>query len=69
MRRRECIALVVGMPLAIAIDANAQMPARMRRIGVLMNGVAANETAQSYAQTFVQGLNNSGWTERTEPSH
>lgn len=63
MRRREFTALVVAVPLAIAIDANAQTPARVRRIGVLMNGVAANETAQSYAQTFVQGLNRAGWTE------
>lgn len=28
-----------------------------------MNGVAANETAQSYAHTFVEELNSSGWTE------
>jgi putative tryptophan/tyrosine transport system substrate-binding protein len=66
MRRREfvgLVALVIAAPLTFAIDANAQTPARVRRIGVLMNGVAANETAQSYAQTFVQELNSSGWTE------
>jgi len=63
MRRREFVALIVGAPLAFAIDANAQTPARVRRIGVLMNGVAANETAQSYVQTFIQELNGSGWTE------
>jgi putative tryptophan/tyrosine transport system substrate-binding protein len=63
MERREFIALVVGAPLAFAIDANAQTPARLRRIGVLMNGVAANETAQSYAEIFVRELNSAGWTE------
>jgi putative tryptophan/tyrosine transport system substrate-binding protein len=63
MIRREFIALVGGAVLAFAVDANAQTPPRARRIGVLMNGVAANETAQSYAQIFVQGLNSLGWTE------
>jgi putative tryptophan/tyrosine transport system substrate-binding protein len=63
MRRREFIALVVGATLALAINVHAQTPERVRRIGVLMNGVAANETAQSYARTFVQGLNRLGWTE------
>jgi putative tryptophan/tyrosine transport system substrate-binding protein len=63
MKRRDFVALIVGAPLAFAIDANAQTPARLKRIGVLMNGVAANATAESYAQTFVQELKNSGWTE------
>jgi putative tryptophan/tyrosine transport system substrate-binding protein len=63
MRRREFVALVVGAPLAFAIDANTPTSARVRRIGVLMNGVAANETAQSYVQTFIQELDSSGWTE------
>jgi putative tryptophan/tyrosine transport system substrate-binding protein len=63
MRRREFMALVVGATLALAVNAEAQTPERVRRIGVLMNGVAANETAQSYARTFVQGLNRLDWTE------
>lgn len=63
MRRREFMALVVGPTLALAINADAQTPERVRRVGVLMNGVAANETAQSYARTFVQGLSRLGWTE------
>lgn len=61
MKRREFIALVAGAPLTFAIE--AQAPARERRIGVLMNGVAANAATQSYAQTFVRELNISGWNE------
>jgi putative tryptophan/tyrosine transport system substrate-binding protein len=42
---------------------NAQTPEQARRIGVLMNGVAASSTAQSYVATFVQTLGNLGWIE------
>ncbi len=33
------------------------------RVGVLMNGVAANTAGQSYMQTFVQELSRLGWSE------
>jgi putative ABC transport system substrate-binding protein len=63
MRRREFMALVGGACLASSVKASAQTSGQVRRIGILMNGVAANETAQSYVQTFVQGLNRLGWDE------
>ena len=63
MRRREFMALAVSAGLASIVKASAQPPERIRRVGMLMNGVAANGTAQSYVQTFVQGLKSLGWIE------
>jgi putative ABC transport system substrate-binding protein len=63
MRRREFIRLVGSAALASTVRASAETPEHARHLGVLMNGVAANETKQSYVQTFVQGLKSLGWTE------
>jgi putative tryptophan/tyrosine transport system substrate-binding protein len=64
MKRLVFIRLVVvGVFLASAFDVNAQTPEQVRRIGVLMNGVAVNSTAQSYLTTFVQTLGSLGWFE------
>jgi putative ABC transport system substrate-binding protein len=41
----------------------AARASEVRRVGVLMNGVAANVAGQSYVQTFVQELTRLGWTE------
>jgi len=49
--------------LAAAERASAKTPEMMKRIGALMNGVAANETAQSYVQIFLRRLESLGWTE------
>jgi putative ABC transport system substrate-binding protein len=57
------MALAVSAGLASIVKASAQPPERIRRVGMLMNGVAANGTAQSYVQTFVQGLKSLGWIE------
>jgi putative ABC transport system substrate-binding protein len=63
MKRREFMALVGGACLAPIVKTRAQTPDRVRRVGMLMNGVAANETAQSYVETFVHGLETLGWVE------
>jgi putative ABC transport system substrate-binding protein len=62
MRRREFIALlgsgVAGWPLAAA---RAQQPERMRRIGILMNGIASDAALQSHVAAFVEALRQLGW--------
>jgi putative ABC transport system substrate-binding protein len=63
MRRREFMTFLGGAVLAVAERVRADTPERVRHIGILMNGVAANETAQSYLQTFARGLASLGWTE------
>jgi putative ABC transport system substrate-binding protein len=62
MRRREFIA---GLSLAAAwpLAARAQQPGGVRRIGVLMNGVATDSEFQSHVAVFIQGLRQLGWIE------
>jgi putative ABC transport system substrate-binding protein len=61
MRRREFIA---GLGAAVwPISARAQQGDRVRRIGVLMDGVAAETGYQSLLTAFIQGLHQLGWTE------
>jgi putative tryptophan/tyrosine transport system substrate-binding protein len=62
MQRREFIAGVAGAA-AWSIPARAQQPDRVRRIGLLMNGVATAPQDQSYLAAFIQGLRQLGWTE------
>ena len=60
MNRRDFIILLGGAaswPLA----AGAQQPARVRRIGVLMNKTADDSEAQSEISAFVGGLQQRGW--------
>jgi putative ABC transport system substrate-binding protein len=62
MKRREVIGLIAGSavwPLA----ARAQQPARVRRIGVLVPGVAADPENQNRIAAFQQGLGELGWTD------
>src|SRR5262249_28087417 len=62
MTRREFITLVGGTSVAWPLAARAQQPARMRRIGVLMN-LASNDTeGQARLAAFHQGLQHLGWT-------
>jgi putative ABC transport system substrate-binding protein len=63
MNRRELISLLGGVatwPLA----ARAQQPNRVRRVAVLVGGLAADDPEwQSRGTAFVQGLQELGWSE------
>jgi putative ABC transport system substrate-binding protein len=63
MRRREVITLLGGAAVAWPVAARAEQPSGMRRIGVLMNGVATEADRQSWVTAFVQALRQSGWAE------
>jgi putative ABC transport system substrate-binding protein len=61
MRRREFITLLGGAA-AWPIAARGQQRERMRRVGVLMGGLAADDPeAQARITAFVQGLAQLGW--------
>src|SRR5215472_12855390 len=62
MRRREFIALLGGAA-AWPLAARAQQPERVRRIGVLMNVGADDPEGQTRIVAFVQGLQQSGWSD------
>jgi len=61
MRRRTFIALVCGAAMW-PVAAPAQQGERMRRIGVLM-GSAETELGKTYLATFLQRLEQLGWTQ------
>jgi putative ABC transport system substrate-binding protein len=64
MRRREFITLFGGATVAWPLAASAQQPDRVRRIGVLSGGGAADDPdAQGYIGAFLQGLQQLGWTD------
>jgi putative ABC transport system substrate-binding protein len=62
IQRREFIALL-GSAAAWPLVARAQQPDRMRRIGVLMTTAADDPEGQARLAAFVQGLQQSGWTD------
>ena len=63
MRRREFITLVGGAAATWPLTARAQ-GARMRRIGVLTSGAAAdNPDGQTRNAAFLEGLQQLGWTD------
>ena len=62
MKRRTFIA-GLGSAAAWPMVARAQQGDRVRRIGVLMNGVADDPLYASNRAAFVQGLQQFGWTE------
>ena len=61
--RRKFISVLGGTVVAWAITARAQQPEQMRRIGVLMALAADDPEGQARLVAFVQGLQESGWTD------
>ena len=60
MRRRDFIA-TVGTAAAWPLAARAQQGERVRRIGVLLPGMADDPAFQAWVGAFHQGLAQSGW--------
>ena len=60
--RREFITLLGGAAAAWPLAARAQQGERVRRIGVLMHLAADDPEGQARHATFVQGLQQSGWS-------
>jgi putative ABC transport system substrate-binding protein len=61
MKRREFITLLGSAAVAWPLAARAQQD-RMRRIGVLMHLAADDPEGQARHATFLQGLQQSGWS-------
>jgi ABC-type uncharacterized transport system substrate-binding protein len=62
MQRRDFITLLGGA-VALPLAARAQESERMRRIGVLLPGTAADAEYQARMAAFLQGLQQLGWTD------
>jgi putative ABC transport system substrate-binding protein len=62
MRRRDFITLVGGAVAAWPVGVLAQQAERMRRIGILLPANADDAEFQAWVGSFVQGLQQSGWT-------
>src|SRR6516225_8222741 len=60
-KRREFI-MLLGGAAAWPLAARAQQGERIRRIGVLMHLAADDPEGQARHATFLQGLQQSGWT-------
>jgi ABC-type uncharacterized transport system substrate-binding protein len=63
MRRRDFIRAISGAVAAWPIAARAQQPERVRRIGVLMSGVAEDPELKARIAAFQQALREFGWTD------
>jgi putative tryptophan/tyrosine transport system substrate-binding protein len=63
VKRREFITLLGGAAAAWPLAARAQQADRLRRIGVLMNTAADDPEGQARNTTFVQALQQFGWTD------
>ena len=63
MRRRDFIAVVAGLGVALPLAAHAQQGSRMRRIGVLMPFAESDPYATAQLSGFIQGLAQLGWTD------
>jgi putative tryptophan/tyrosine transport system substrate-binding protein len=63
MRRRDLITGIAGLAVAWPlVEARAQQPERMRRIGVLLPAIPDDAVFQARVETFVQQLALLGWT-------
>jgi putative ABC transport system substrate-binding protein len=63
MRRRDFISLVGGTLAASPLQARAQQPDRMRRVGVLMAFAEDDSESKARLAAFRQGLEKRGWSE------
>ena len=64
IRRRDFITLLGGAAFAWPLTARAQQRERMRRIGVLASNLTADDPEwQVRSNTFVQGLQERGWSD------
>ena len=64
MRRRAFITLIGSTAVAWPLTAHAQLPDRVRRIGVLMPDAQNDAQSQADIAAFRQELQNEGWAER-----
>jgi putative ABC transport system substrate-binding protein len=62
MKRRAFIAGLGGALVAAPLVARAQPGERVRRVGVLMNGVPDDPEGQARLAAFLQGLQEWGWS-------
>jgi putative ABC transport system substrate-binding protein len=64
MRRREFITLLVSAVATWAVTVRAQQAERVRRLGVLPSGLAADDAAsRKRIEAFRQGMQERGWIE------
>ena len=63
VRRREFITLFGGAAVAWPLEARAQQPERMRRVGLLLGYSEGDAEGQASAAAFRQRLQELGWTE------
>src|SRR5215470_15272033 len=63
MNRRDFISLLGVAALGWPLAARAQQAAQVRRIGVLMPFAEDHPVGQAGVAAFVQGLQQSGWTD------
>src|SRR5262249_10192615 len=68
-RRRKFVTLLVGAAAWPLAARGQQQPERMRRVGVLMHLAADDPEGQARHATFVQGLQQSGWSAGRNPRH
>ena len=63
MRRRDFISLIGSAAATWPLAAGAQQPEQVRRIGVMAPYAEDDKDAQVRNAAFLQGLQESGWTE------
>jgi ABC-type uncharacterized transport system substrate-binding protein len=62
MKRRDFITFLIGAAVARPLMARAQQGEHLRRIGVLMPLAEDDQEASTLVSTFVNGLQEQGWT-------